>query len=457
MAFDTSGYKEKAKIAVERRNYADAIGIYMDILGMEPKDLDARRSLRAVEIRAAKEAGTSRTVAILKHLFTFLKLMIPSKNHEQVMLDCEKVLVDDPTNPTVLKRLAAACLTGGYADTAVMVLEDLKQQNAKDVATLRMLQAAYQAKGDIPKALEVNRAILAAAPDDREASQTMRDLSAADMAGKFQKAAAGGEDGKVARKGLIRDEREAQKLGRVLRTEDEVGEEIADVKRDIEKRPDDPRLYVKLGNLYMRLKQYTEARAQYDMAHEISPTEYSIVMKQQDVKIMQMEDNFNAAKKARSARPSDAAATAAFNQAYQELMKYKLACFVERERQFPTDLNIAFDLANIYFAAKKYDEAIMRYQKTVNDPKNRPQSLLNLGIAFHEKGQYDLAIHRFSEGESGVEIWNDMKKTLLYHRGNCYQAMGDNDRALADFTAIYEKDISFRDTAKRVEALRRAV
>jgi tetratricopeptide (TPR) repeat protein len=443
---------EKARLAVERRNYSFAIELYQEILQIDPNNVEARRSLRAVEARQVKEAGTSRVAAVLKNLGTYVKLLFPTKNHEQRMIDCERFLMSDPTNPSVLKKLAAAALASGYTDTAAAVLEDLHQQHPKDVAGLRMLQATYHAMGNIQRALEVNRDILKIAPGDREASQAIRDLSATDMSAKFEVAARTGERLKAARK-VMRSEKEAERLGRELRTEEDVRAEIADTKGDIAKRPDDSRLYVKLGNLYMRLRDFDEAEEQYEKAKDVSPTEYSITMKLQDVEIARMRADASALAKEWKANPKDKAARERYRKAYNELLGYRLQCFEERERQFPTDLQIAFDLATLYFEKGMLDEAIMRYQRTVNDPKNRAQSLLNLGICFQKKEQFDLALHRFTEGIQAIEIWNEMKMKLLYQRADCCEQMGDPKKAKEDFTAIYEKDISFKDVAKRLEKL----
>ena len=450
MPVDTSGRKEKARLAVERRNYAYAIEMYLEILQVEPNDVEARRALRAVEIRQAKETGTSRPVAILKNLGTYLKLMVPTRNHEQRMLDCEKYLMSDPTNPRIAKKLAAAALAAGYTEGAAAVLEDLRQQHPEDIAGLRMLQATYQVLGDIPTALDVNRIILKMVPGDREASQALRDLSATDMSAKFEVAAASGERGKAARK-AIRDEKETERLSRDLRTDEDVRDEIEDTKKDIARRPDDARPRVKLGNLHLRLHKYDEAEAAFTKAHDISPTEYSITMKLQDVDIARMRAEARRIYDAVRANPGDAQAKARYRAAYEKLLAYRLQCFEERERQFPTDLAIAFDLANLYFEKGLLDESIKRYQRTVNDPKNRAKSLLNLGIAFQKKNQYDLALHRFTEGIEFIEVWNEMKMELIYHRADCYEAMRDNEKARADFTSIYERDIGFRDVAKRLE------
>jgi tetratricopeptide (TPR) repeat protein len=450
VAIDTSSYKEKAKVAVERRNYPYAIEVYQEILQIAPNDVDVRRSLRAVEIRQAKELGISRTMAILKNLGTYLKIMLPSRNHEQMIITCERYLASDPGNAKVLRKLAGALFAAGYKEPAAAVLEDLRQQMPDDLEGLRMLQSAYREMDEHKKALDINNEILKISPGDRAASQARRDLSATDMSEKFVEAATSGERGSAAQK-IMKDEKEAERIRReALRTEDEVRAEIEAVRDDIKARPEDARLFVKLGNLYLRLRNFDEAEAQFGTAKELSPTEYTITMKLQDVDIARMRDAARKLSKAMQANRADARAKAAYRDAYYKLLDFRLKCFEEREKQFPTELNIAFELGNIYFEKSSLDEAIKRYQRTVHDPKNRAKSFLNLGISFQKKKQYDLALKQFTEGSDSLEIWNQAKMTLIYQRGDCYEEMGEPKKAEVDFTAIYEKDISFKDVTKRL-------
>jgi tetratricopeptide (TPR) repeat protein len=457
LAIDTSAQKEKARLAVERRNYPYAIELYQEILQLEPNDVDARRSLRAVEIRQAKETGTSRTAAIFKNLGTYIKLMLPSKNYEGVIMGCERYLQHDPTNPKILKKLARAAYAAGYRETAVAVLEDLRQQQPDDVEGMRMLMAAFREVGDTQKALEVCREILKVVPEDREASQAQRDLSASDMSRKFETAAATGQQGTTSQ-AIVKSKEEIERLSRDrenLRTEDDVRAEIDAVKGDIKGKPEDSRLRVKLGNMHLRLRDFDAADEAFTKAKELSPTEYSIEMKLQDVVIGRMRVEASKLAKAWQANRKDPKTKAGYRESYTKLLRYRLKCFEERERQFPTDLNIAFDLGNLYFESKNLDAAIKRYQRTVHDPKNRANSLLNLGIAFQKKEQFDLAIKQFSEGIQSLEVWNVQKMELVYQRADCYSEMGNKEEAGNDFTAIYEKDISFKDIGERLAKIQK--
>ena len=452
MPIDTSNLKEKARLAAERRNYEFAIDAYMQVLELDPDDNAPRKALRAVEVRNAKETGTSRTGAILKNLPTYIKLCLPSKNHEQVMLDCEKYLKSDPSHPRIIRKLAAAAIAAGYNRTAAGELEGLRQQHPGDVQGLRMLEETYKAMDEIAKALEVNNMILKVKPGDREATQALRDLSAANMSLKFEEAALSGERGSAARK-IMKSDSEAKRLSRELRTEDDVLDEIEDTQKDIAEKGEEPRLYVKLGGLYMRIKLLDEAEDAFTTAHELSPTEYTIVMKQQDVQIARMRAQAAKLGQVWKANPKNAQAKETYREAYHQLRTFRLECFEEREKQFPTDSSIAFELGTIYFEMQNLDEAIKRYQKTAHDPKFRVKSYLNLGIAFQKKKQYPLAVKSYTEADDTLEIWNEDKMAVLYERGKCYAEMGQKEEARADLTAIYERDISFKDVATLLEKL----
>jgi len=118
------------------------------------------------------------------------------------------------------------------------------------------------------------------------------------------------------------------------------------------------------------------------------------------------------------------------------------------------DLAVGYTLGNIYYEMGKLDEAIGQFQRTVNDPARRKNSLLLLGICFSRKQQYQLAAKQFQQGLSEIEVMNEMKKTLLYNLGDTCEKMSSKEEAVKAFTQLYEADISFKDVSKRLDALK---
>ncbi|HHN46134.1 MAG TPA: tetratricopeptide repeat protein [Planctomycetes bacterium] len=462
---DTSKLKEKADQAVSRHNFPYAMEMYQQILSLDPNDVESRKALRAVALRHQQETGAGGFSVLAKNIMSFVKIMLPSKDYDKKMQECEKYLAQDPSNYKVSIKLGLAALAAGYNETAAWIFEDISTRiKPNDVPALRNLQQACRLTGEIQKALDINRKILQLVPSDRDASQALRDLSAVSMSTKIEAAGtASAERGKAARQIAKDDVEYSLKSRRIseLRSIEEVKQVIEYTLQDIEKRPEDVQLRVKLGDLYVRMQEWVKAKETYEEARKLAPAQYSISMHVQDVDIKKVQTDLANARSAYEKNTSDQQARNAYSKLYDQFLETRLKYFVDREKNLPTDIKIAYELGNIFYelAERKkqltgkfqddmLDQAIARYQRTVKDPGVRQQSQLKLGICFFRKAQYDLAIRQFTEAIDSLEFMNDTKKELLYHRAKTYEAMGDKEMAKKDLVTIYEVDIDYRDVAQ---------
>jgi tetratricopeptide (TPR) repeat protein len=332
--------------------------------------------------------------------------------------------------------LGQALFDGGYVDSAIWVFEDLRQNYPSDKEVAVMLADVYERAGQVEKALEVHQQIVKLDPGDRASGQRVTELQAMKMQNVFQKGAEAGA------RNIVKSDKDKKRADRdgAMRTREDVMDAIEDEMEKAEQRPDDPNPRVRVGDLYMRIHDFAKAREQFAKAKEISPTEYRFQMKLDDVKIAEMQHGIKQEKDPEKKK-----------KLYNEMMRFRLESFQKREHHYITDLAIAFELGEIYLAFKKIDEAIKRFQKTSKDPKYRTKSALHLGQAFTEKGQYDLAVRQLSEGIENKAIMDDEKKNLYYIRGTVYEKMGKPEEAKADFMAIYEVEIDFKDVKQKIE------
>lgn len=434
---DISKLLEKARQCVERRNYDYAIDLYIQALTINPGHLEARQALRAVERRRLNEGAGGNLFN--KVTGVIMQFAIPNKGDpDKRALKCEGLLKNNPNNKRVLKALANALIDGGdgCAPAAVWVLEDLRNLYVADKNIAKMLGDYYELTNNVKKALEVYQQLAKLDPTDRLVGGKVNDLHAMSMADVFQK---GADEGARA---IVKDQEVQARSDRkeTLRTEEDVLDEIKFVQNDVLERPEDANLRVKVGDLYMRLKDWDNAGKYFEQARELSPTEHRIKFKLDDVEISRMNETCG--------QESDRAKK---KKIYNEYMRYRLKSFEEREQAYITDLQIAYDLGQLYYTFKKYDEAIKRFQKTVKDPKNRAVSAWRLGQSFQKKGQFDLAVRQLSDGINSMEVMTDMKKELLYTRGKVYEEDSKMDEAKQDFMTIYEIDIDFKDVQKKIE------
>ncbi len=458
MAMDTSKLTEKAREAVQRRNYEYSIDLFQQALALNPDDVDSRRDLRAVATRFVKEKGISPSSAWIKGFGAALKVLLASKsNAEKSMIECEKFLKFDPGNVWMLTKLGSAAMQQGYHGTAVQVFDEIHNSHPDNVENLRNLGGAQEAKGDINSAIKTCEMILKVQPNDHEASQTMKNLSATQTSQVFEIGAKEGSQS-IVKDSKAHDQHELDQ--HEIRTTEQRGKALAFAQEKLAQvNTDDPRhlatFHANIGDLWLMVEpDFAQAEAAYKKAQELQPTDNTYVFKLDDLNITRYDVSLKSLAAKLKAAPADAAAKAEHQKLRAQRNQFRMKSFEHRVKVRPMDLAVAYVLGSIYFEMQKLEEAIGQFQRTVNDPARRKNSLLNLGICFSRKQQFELAAKQFSQGLSEIEIMNEMKKILLYHLGDTLEKMDKKDEAIKTFTQLYEADINFKDVTKRLETLK---
>jgi len=135
-----------------------------------------------------------------------------------------------------------------------------------------------------------------------------------------------------------------------------------------------------------------------------------------------------------------------------EKQAYLLAECQKRVERFPTDLQIRFEMGQLYLQAGKIGEAIQEFQKAQNNPHRRIASMNALAQCFSRRRMFDLAARTLQNALKEKVVFDDEKKELIYNLGCVLDQMGRKDEAVEQFKLIYEVDISYKDVAARVDA-----
>ena len=88
-----------------------------------------------------------------------------------------------------------------------------------------------------------------------------------------------------------------------------------------------------------------------------------------------------------------------------------------------------------------YEKAILHYSRALKLKSDLPNGIINRGVAYLEKGDFDLALADFSKA---VEL-NPNNADAYAIRGDVYFAKGDFDLALSDFSKVIELNPSDPD------------
>jgi len=155
------------------------------------------------------------------------------------------------------------------------------------------------------------------------------------------------------------------------------------------------------------------------------------------------------------ANPDRADLKAEHKKISQEQDAFELTVYLERQRQYPTDLSIRLELGIRQHRRGLHDEAIVSFQQASRDPKRHVQALNLLGKCFYAKKLYQEAQNQFETALERHELAGDaMAKELQYNLAMTLEIQGNLPGAIEWFSRIVQQDYQYRDAAKRLESIR---
>ncbi|MBL9167827.1 MAG: tetratricopeptide repeat protein [Verrucomicrobiales bacterium] len=448
---DLRDFYQKGTVALERQNLDYAISILEQVVLREPACLEARQALRAAQIKKHGTGGG------------FFKKMIGGasssplvakgqlalrKDPKEAMQIAEQILSADPNSSMGNKLLAEAALAAGFFKTACFALEIARRTSPKDQEVLRRYAQALTESGQVDKAEQVYLELIRSNPGDTELAMEYKNLSAKKtMEQQGYEALA---DGSGSYRDILKNKDEATALeqeGRQVKSDDVAARLIADYEARLQVEPNNLKLIRNIAELYTQKKEFDLALEFYQKIKATpagnDPSLDKVISETQTRKydhlITQLDpvaEDFNERKSAIEA----------------ERLGYQIAECRQRADQYPTDLQIKFELAELYFKAGKVTEAIQEFQKAQANPHRKVQCTIYLGRCFAKRNMNDLAARKFQEALKEKPDFDDEKKDLVYQLGSVLEVMGKKTEAMDQFKQLYEVDISYRDVAAKVDA-----
>src|SRR5205814_10481642 len=128
-----------------------------------------------------------------------------------------------------------------------------------------------------------------------------------------------------------------------------------------------------------------------------------------------------------------------------ERQAFELSECQKRAEKFPTDLQIRFELGQLYFQAGKIMEAIQEFQKAQSNPNRRVKAMSYLGQCYARKNMNELAVRTMESALKEKLTWDEEKKELAYNLGSVLEKMGKREDAKRQFEEIFAMDSGYRD------------
>jgi tetratricopeptide (TPR) repeat protein len=442
---------DKGMAALHRNNFDYAIAIFNQVLQQEPAFYECREALRATQFKKAGagpgflkkflgSAGSSPLIARAQ--------MALRSNPAEAIHTLEQVLNSDPHNATAHKLLADAALQTDLPRAAALSLEIVFKNSPKDRDLGLKLGDALGKAGQVEKADKVYSDLQRLYPNDPEIAQAHKNLAASRTLteGGYNALA----DGQGSYRDILRDKDEAVALEqehRTVKADDVASHLIEEYELRLKKEPGNLKLLRDIAELYVQKKDFDQALKYYtfigasesgsdpSLERTIAATtikKYDFALSHLDPKAQDYEE-----KAARLRGERDA---------------FQLAECQRRAERYPSDLQIRFELGELYFQAGKIGEAIQEFQRAQSNPNLRVRSLHYLGRCFAHRGMNDLAARTLQNAIKEKIVFDEEKKELIYSLGCVFEQMGQRDSAIKQFEQIYAVDIGYKDVAAKVDA-----
>ena len=439
----------KGNDALQRENYDYAIDLFNQVLNKEPTLYDARRALRNAQLRKAgggggffkkmlSSAGSSPMVA---------KGQLALRSDPVAALQiAEQILNSDPNSGPAHRLIVEAATIMQMPKTAVLSLEILVRNSPKDIDVAIKFASALADVGEVVRAERFLTELSRSYPNDGDLTHALKDISARRTMDKGGYDALA--DGSGSYRDILKNEAEAVSLeqqNKQVKTEDTAQRLIEEYELRLKTDPQNLKLLRDLADLYNQKKDHDRALSYLNrLKASGSGADASLdrgiaetMVRKFELQISQLDPE-----------APDHAEQLAKLQAEQKA--YQLAECQKRAERFPTDLQIRFELGQLYFQAGKIGEAIKEFQKAQANPHRAIASKNYLAQCFARRGIDDLAATTFQEAIKEKVVFDDEKKDLIYQYGSLLEKMGKREEAIAQFKQIFAVDAEYRDVEEKM-------
>jgi tetratricopeptide (TPR) repeat protein len=329
----------------------------------------------------------------------------------------------------------------------VLSLEVLLRNSPKDKDIAIKFANALADSGQIVRAEQILADLYASFPTDNDLAHALKNISARRTMDKGGYDALA--DGTGSYRDILRNEDEAKALeqqNRQVKTEDTVQRLIDEKELRLKTEPKHLKTLRDLAELYTQKKQFDRALSFYE---QIKSSDGGVDASLDRGIADTMGRKFEHEISQLDATAPDYATRASGIQAQKQA--YQLAECQKRVERFPTDLQIRFELGQLYFQNGKIGEAIQEFQKARSNPHRKIQSLNFLGQCYGRRNMNDLAVRTFEEAINAKAVFDDEKKELVYNLGLQFEKMGKREEAKQQFELVFGVDSTYRDVSKKMD------
>jgi len=486
---DLSKFLERAEAALRKRMPEQAITLYRQMLVASPGHGGARAGLMAAYRKRSELKGGPSIIdkAAARSMYAAALGLRSSGRHAAVVRSCDTGLERDPNDTHLATLLGDALEALGHKEEALAAWLSVLEADPKNLPALKAAARLHYAVKQIPQAMECLERAHVLDKHDPEVERLRKNLAAEGTLAASNYTTATSSRDVIRDKDSLRRNEQSQRL---QRSADTLGQDIDALTVRHREDPGNSDLRRQLVKSLQEAGRGDEAEGVLVAALERAPGDESVQDALGDCRLARNEAALKVA---------HAAGDAATEQRLrEERTALEITEFERRVRLAPGDGALRLRLARAQYragaasasgaatatgatgpagatgatgatgaasaagaadsaaaAAGATDRAIEHFQAIVADPRYTLDARQGLGACFFRKGLYPLAARQFEAAMAACGgLGSDRGKEICYHLGLVCERQNDRSGAAARYLQIYEVDISYRDVAAKIEALK---
>ena len=444
---------KRGKAAADANNRDYAISLLQSVLKVEPALLEARQTLRAVEIHKYKsQSAIAKQLNSVKTATGAMKAgNLIKKDPAGAMAAAEEVLALDPYHPKANEILAEAAEALDIPEISILAHETVADERPDDKNNLHQLAMLCVKLKDFTRAIKAYERILSIDPRDGDAQSGVKNATAqlASSTGGWEKASAEGGDFR----GALKDKSEAIRLeqeSKVAKSDTAIEDQIARLRDLVDREPANLNHPKKIADLYKEMEDFENAIVWYQYAYEQGgKADASLEKTIGTLSLRKVDQDITNAEQYAASDEAWAAHLEALRSYRKELGLQTAQLRVQR---YPNDKQFHYELGKAFVELGRYREALPALQEGKKQPSVRLDAANLLGVCQWKLNMFDLAEKSLREAAAEIPVMNDIKKEILYNLAAVQGASNKSTEEIETLKQIYEVDISYRDVAARVEA-----
>lgn len=437
------GYNRAAKQAAVG-NYDEAIRILVPIVKNNPSVAILFEKLRDYEVaKCRKGVGLAKVFwSLLSPIYFIVVKIVSLIDSEKAMAMCEGPLAACVDLPLILTAMADASEASAAPWGAVTALNVIRIFHPNNEGNLRRLAVAMQHNNQAAEGLKIFRILAKKHPENLAMQNELRAAMALSSieAGKWE------DKTSTQDKTDLKDALINQLLQGTIHDADQAQLLIDKFQKDLE-TTDSVDLRRKLADAYMIKEDFEAAYREYKAVEQRLGVADPVLDKQiERARLAQMDKEI-----------ADLTAQGADEQQLAEAQARRAAFHEERvvgrAKNFPNDIQLQFDLAELRFEQENFEEAKRIFESIEDNPQKHRACLVYLGRCAIAMGDTATAEPLLAEAVKDMYRMDKYRREALYYLAIAYEGNGKKNEAVECYKTIRASVENYRDIGERLAAL----